>query len=280
MVQNINDLHMKVQEKFAFQRVLFIGLGLLVLSELVVTFGLGRSTSLALSILLKLPAYLFIAGLAMALFRREQDRRQRLERMVTELETSGEHALQLLSAVIDAKDQYTRRHCQGVARWAVALAEELGLPEREVEKVRQAGLLHDIGKIALSEAILRKPGRLTPDEYRLCQDHPEVGYRIINRCATMKDVAEMVLYHQERYDGGGYPRGLSGEKIPLGARILSIADAYDAMRTDRVYRSALPLDRAKAELRRGQGTQFDPSLVDIFLEAIDDRKVARRLYFG
>lgn len=197
--------------------------------------------------------------------------------METRMRCLARDILYTLTAVINTKDSYTLRHCQGVARWATGLAREMGLGHDEVERIRIAGLLHDIGKIGITEILLNKPGRLTPEEYELLKEHPDLGYKILKQMNDMQDVAQMVLYHQERFDGKGYPLGLRGKDIPLGARILAVADAYDAMRTDRVYRRALTVEKAAEELRANSGKQFDPELVEIFLNVADERRATRAL---
>lgn len=173
-----------------------------------------------------------------------------------------------LAEALDLRDTGTATHSQTVARYAAKMAAELGLDDRDVERVRVAGLLHDIGKIGVPDAILNKPGKLTDDEYSEMQRHPEIGARILGS-DVLDDVRHWVLAHHERPDGQGYPYGLSGEQVPLPARILAVADAYEAMTADRVYRKALGPDIARAELERCRGTQFDPEVVDAFLAILD-----------
>jgi HD-GYP domain-containing protein (c-di-GMP phosphodiesterase class II) len=139
------------------------------------------------------------------------------------------------------------------------------LPDSDVNKIKAAGLLHDIGKIGIQEEVLNKPGILTDDEYQEVKKHSEIGYRILNTSPNMSEIAEIVLCHHERWDGKGYPKGRSKTDIPLFARIITIADAYDAMTSDRSYRKALPSSYAKSELIKGSGEQFDPELVDFFV---------------
>lgn len=148
------------------------------------------------------------------------------------------------------------------------MAEHLGMEARDVERVRMAGLLHDIGKIGVPDAILNKPGALTDEEYTEMQRHPEIGARILGS-DVLDDVRHWVLAHHERPDGRGYPFGLAGDQVPLQARILAVADAYEAMTADRVYRKALGHEAARAELERCRGTQFDSAVVDAFLAVLD-----------
>lgn len=169
-----------------------------------------------------------------------------------------------LVAAIDAKDPYTSGHSRSVTHYAVMLAKAMGLSGKEIEQVQYAALLHDVGKIGISGDILNKPGPLDPGEWEIMRKHPEISERIVRQIERMEEVAQMVRSHQERYDGGGYPDGLSGEEIPLGARILAVADAFDAMTSNRPYRRARTNAEALAELRAGAGTQFDPGLVEVF----------------
>jgi diguanylate cyclase (GGDEF)-like protein/putative nucleotidyltransferase with HDIG domain len=174
----------------------------------------------------------------------------------------------LLAETLDLRDVATARHSETVGRYAERIAVELGLPPDHVERVRVAGVLHDIGKLGISDAVLLKPGRLEPHEWEEIERHPELGARILEN-ANLRDVASWVLAHHERIDGAGYPAGLDGEAIPLEGRILAVADAYEAMTVDRPYRSALGAAEARRELLRGSGTQFDPHVVEAFLRVLD-----------
>ena len=166
-----------------------------------------------------------------------------------------------LSQAIDAKDGFTRGHADRVSRIAGAVAREIGLPEREIEQIELAGLLHDIGKIGVEDRILMKPIRLDPDETELMRRHPAYGAAILEPSAALRPLVPMVLSHHENFDGSGYPRGLKGEAIPLGARIIIVADAYEAMTSDRIYRKALGHEKAMAQLEKYKGIQFDPAVV-------------------
>lgn len=185
--------------------------------------------------------------------------------------TEAGHRL-LLSTVmalansLEAKDPYTVGHSQRVADLAQRLAADLGLSENEVEYIRMAGLLHDIGKIGIREAIINKPGPLTPSEYAHIQTHPLISERILIPVAELNGALRMIRNHHERWDGDGYPDGLKELEIPLGARILSIADAYDAMTSQRPYRPPLPHEVALREIEKGAGRHFDPTLSRLFLE--------------
>jgi HD-GYP domain-containing protein (c-di-GMP phosphodiesterase class II) len=166
-----------------------------------------------------------------------------------------------LSQAIDAKDGFTRGHADRVSRIAGAIAREMGMSEREIEQVELAALLHDIGKIGVEDRILMKPSRLEPDETQLMQRHPIYGAAILEPSAALRPLVPLVLHHHENYDGTGYPEGLKGEAIPLGSRIIIVADAYEAMTSDRVYRKAPGHDHAMGQLHRFKGVQFDPKVV-------------------
>jgi diguanylate cyclase (GGDEF)-like protein/putative nucleotidyltransferase with HDIG domain len=177
-------------------------------------------------------------------------------------------AAMLLAETLDLRDVATARHSETVGRYAEQIGQELGLEPVQVERVRVAGVLHDIGKLGISDAVLLKPGSLERHEWEEIMRHPELGARILEH-ANLRDVANWVLSHHERIDGTGYPRSLAGAAIPLEGRILAVADAYEAMTADRPYRRALSQDEARAELRRGAGTQFDPDVVAAFERVLD-----------
>jgi diguanylate cyclase (GGDEF)-like protein len=176
-------------------------------------------------------------------------------------------AAMLLAETLDLRDVSTARHSQTVGRYAEGIARALDLPEERVQRIRAAGVLHDVGKLGIADAVLQKPGPLTDEEWADMRRHPELGARILEH-ANLRDISAWVLAHHERVDGRGYPLGLAGEAIPLEARILAVADAYEAMTADRPYRSALSRDAARAELHACAGTQFDPAVVDAFLRAL------------
>lgn len=178
-----------------------------------------------------------------------------------------------LTAAIDAKDHYTYAHSKNVARYAATLAVALGLNDDQVRTIYAAGLLHDIGKISVSENILRKTGKLSEEEYQIMKDHVNNSIEMIRHLPEMDYLIPAVLGHHERWDGKGYPRGISGEEIPVSARCLAIADVFDAMTTDRPYRKGLPVEYALDELERGSGTQFDPQLTGVFVHLIRSRSI-------
>jgi HD-GYP domain-containing protein (c-di-GMP phosphodiesterase class II) len=178
--------------------------------------------------------------------------------------------LHALTSAIDAKDHYTRGHSERVSQWAQRIARRIGLDEKVVETYRIAGLVHDTGKIGVPETVLLKPGRLTDAEFDQLRRHPQIGYDILSGIAPLADVLPGVLHHHERWDGKGYPHGLKGEAIPQVARILALADTYDAMTSTRSYRAALPMDKVLSEIRDNAGTQFDPALAPVLLELIQE----------
>jgi putative nucleotidyltransferase with HDIG domain len=180
-----------------------------------------------------------------------------------------------LAEALDIRDTGTGQHSQTVGRYAELMARELGFAEEHVERVRLAGVLHDIGKIGIPDCVLSKPGPLDAEEWQEMYTHPEIGARLLSS-PEFDDLRAWILAHHERPDGLGYPNASSGDEIPLEARILAAADAYEAMTADRVYRAALGEDAARAELEAGAGTQFDEEVVAAFLRVLDAAR-ARRL---
>ena len=171
---------------------------------------------------------------------------------------------------IDAKDPYTRGHSRRVAMYAAEIAKRMRLSEDEVQNVYYAGLLHDAGKISVPDAVLNKPGKLTDEERKQIQEHTVAGGKMLKQLSSLRGIRETALYHHERYDGTGYPEGLKGESIPLYARIVGVADSYDAMSSNRVYRRHLNKDEIIEEIQKGSGTQFDPNVVPYMVDMIND----------
>jgi putative two-component system response regulator len=169
-----------------------------------------------------------------------------------------------LTAAIEARHLETGDHCRELGVFGEEMAERLGLDEHERTTIRIGGYLHDVGKIAIADAVLLKPGRLTEAEYEEMKHHAEIGGAIVATHEAMGDIARIVRHHHERWDGAGYPTGMAGTAIPVGARIISVGDAFSAMTSDRVYRNAIGIEEAWRELRRNRGTQFDPEVVDAF----------------
>jgi len=180
-----------------------------------------------------------------------------------------------LTSAIDAKDPYTCGHSDRVARIAVRLAQELGYRPETLSRVYLAGLLHDIGKIGVNDAVLQKPGKLTDQEFELIKTHTKTGFRILSGLKQLEDINKVVLHHHEAWNGSGYPEKLVGEAIPQIARIVAVADAYDAMASDRPYRTRMPNDKIDEIIRAGAGRQWDPEVVEAFFRARDDlREIA------
>ena len=169
-----------------------------------------------------------------------------------------------LNMVLDLKDLKTGLHATRLAEWAVRVAEQLGVGPTELRDIEFASLLHDVGKIGVPDAVLQKPGRLTDDELTTVRKHPEYGWAILRNVPGFERASLLVLHHHERFDGGGYPAGLKGDEIPLGARIVAAVDAFDAMLSNRSYRRGLPLEVAMTRLEASAGTQFDPRIVTHF----------------
>lgn len=181
--------------------------------------------------------------------------------------------LRAMSTAIEARDPYTHGHSERVARVASEIARAMHLSDTACQEIYLAGILHDIGKIGIPDRVLLKAGALEPDEYEIIKKHPEIGYKIIDELGKLKFTLPGILYHHERFDGNGYPHRLKGEEIPLMARILSVSDAFDAMTSSRLYRDAMPTDRAVELLKEGIGTQWDEPVVRACLGWIEDRKL-------
>jgi HD-GYP domain-containing protein (c-di-GMP phosphodiesterase class II) len=170
-------------------------------------------------------------------------------------------------SAVDQKDPYTRHHSELTAIYAATIARAMHLDEEQVKLVYRAALLHDVGKIGIADKILKKPGRLSDEDYEQIQMHPEFSYRILEN-AEMEPIATWTRHHHEHWDGSGYPDGLVGEQIPLGSRIILVADAFEAMTSDRVYRRALGTQQALHELRANAGTQFDPNIAALMIRLV------------
>lgn len=192
-----------------------------------------------------------------------------LEQGMRQLEQSYDVTLEALGNALDLKDAETEGHSKRVTAYTLALGRAMGLNEQHLRIVGRGAFLHDIGKMAIPDAILRKPGKLTEEERAIMRTHSELGYRMIRKIPFLREAAEIVYSHQESYDGSGYPRGLRGEQIHIGARIFSLADTFDAITSNRPYRKANTIAEARRELLRCAGTQFDPSIVDVFVATPD-----------
>jgi energy-coupling factor transport system substrate-specific component len=194
--------------------------------------------------------------------------------LVTQLKDETLKALIGVAEMVDARDSYAYRHSMEVARISNQIATRLGLSLEEVDLINLAGMLHDIGKIGTPDRVLHKPSRLDDDERAVMELHPTEGAKVLQYFSLFRQGADLVLYHQEHFDGTGYPRGLSGESIPVGARIIHVADAYQAMTSDRVYRKALPVEEALRRLRADSGKQFDPEIVEALFDVLAEQGIA------
>jgi putative nucleotidyltransferase with HDIG domain len=192
-------------------------------------------------------------------------------RLYEKLEQSYLSTIVTLSGIAESKDFYTDKHMKDIAEYSVDIARKLGLQETDVENIRMAALLHDLGKVTVPDDILKKPGRLSAEEMEVIRKHPSHGAKMIEPIEPMKDAREIIRHHHEFYDGSGYPDGLKGKDIPLGARIIAVADAFDAMTTNRPYRKALPMDKVVKEMKDFSGIQFDPHIVEIFIEILREK---------
>ena len=182
------------------------------------------------------------------------------------------HVVSALAAAIDAKDPYTNGHSARVAEYTKEIAKRYGYTEKQQEDIYVAGLLHDVGKIGIPDAIINKPSKLTDEEFEIIKTHPAMGARILETIKEMPSLSEGARWHHEKFGGGGYPDGLAGEKISEFARIIAVADSYDAMASRRSYRDVLPQNVVREEIEKGKGTQFDPKFADIMLQMIDEDK--------
>ncbi|MHC4223777.1 MAG: HD domain-containing phosphohydrolase [Planctomycetota bacterium] len=188
-----------------------------------------------------------------------------LEDVLHDLRESYEATLDAMVSAIESRDCETKHHCRRVQSHAVLLGRRLGLTPEQLVDISYGALLHDVGKIGVPDSILLKPGKLSDEDWTIMRQHTLIGHKMISRIKFLKGAADVVLYHHERWDGTGYPYGISGEDIPLPARIFSVIDAYDAITSERVYKRAVPIEGAKKEIERCSGTQFDPKVVEVFL---------------
>lgn len=196
-------------------------------------------------------------------------RTQQWKNALSSLEKSYDMTLEALGDALDAKDAETQEHTRRVTAYTIAIARKMGLSKEEISVIARGAFLHDIGKMAIPDDILKKPGKLTPEEMAEMKEHCYEGFKIVSRIPFLAEAAQIVYSHQEHYDGQGYPRGLKGDQIPLGARIFAIADTLDAMTMDRRYRPAQTFDAARKEIELWSGRQFDPEIVKVFMEMPD-----------
>lgn len=195
-----------------------------------------------------------------------QARTEMLRQAMSELEHSYDVTLEALGDALDLKDSETEGHSKRVTAYTIALARAMGIKPAEIKIIARGAFLHDIGKMAIPDEILRKPGALTPEEQEIMREHTTRGYHILRKIPFLSESAEIVYSHQEHFDGSGYPKALQGAEIPVGARIFAVADTLDAITSDRPYRKARSFDVARQEILRCSGTQFDPAVVEVFLK--------------
>ncbi len=191
----------------------------------------------------------------------------------------GNESVLMMAKALFSKDRRTGEHCHRVAYYAEKLGKAYGFSDAETRNLKKAALLHDIGKIAIPDAVLNKPAKLTGEEYDVMKTHTTAGAEILRGFTIVDHVSDGARYHHERYDGKGYPYGLSGEDIPLYGRIIAICDTFDAMTANRVYRGALDMDQVMEELKKGRGTQFDPYLDDLFMNLIETGEISPQKTF-
>ena len=212
-------------------------------------------------------------GRVMQLEELNRNLEDKVKEKTVQIEQLSFEIISTIASMIEAKDSYTKGHSVRVAEYSALIAQELGWKEEDVQNLKYIALLHDIGKVGIPDNVLNKPGRLTDAEFNIIKSHTTIGGDILKDIETIVDVDAGAKYHHERYDGNGYPSGLKGENIPMVARIIGIADSYDAMDSKRVYRDSLPAEVIRKELVGGRGTQFDPELLDIFVDLLDSGKL-------
>jgi putative nucleotidyltransferase with HDIG domain len=193
-------------------------------------------------------------------------RTEMLRHAMEDLEHSYDVTLEALGDALDLKDSETEGHSKRVTAYTIALARAMGIPPADIKVIARGAFLHDVGKMAIPDEILRKPGTLTTDEQTVMREHCTRGYHMLRKIPFLAGAAEIVFCHQEHFDGSGYPSGIRGHEIPVGARIFAVADTLDAITSDRPYRRARSFDAAREEILRCSGTQFDPSVVEVFLK--------------
>jgi putative nucleotidyltransferase with HDIG domain len=201
-----------------------------------------------------------------------------LEDLLRDLRESYEATLDAMVSAIESRDYETKHHCRRVQAYAILLASRLGVTPEQLTEISYGALLHDVGKIGVPDSILLKPGKLNEEEWQTMRNHTLIGYKMISRIKFLKGAADIVLYHHERCDGAGYPYGISGSDIPIGARIFSVVDTFDAITSKRVYKDAVPIELAKKEIERCSGDQFDPEVVAAFLAISDEELIETRAY--
>ncbi len=193
-----------------------------------------------------------------------------LEKMYASIHKNYSDTINTMRQMVDAKDIYTRGHSDRVSIYSVEIAKAMGKPKDFIERVKVAGLFHDIGKVGIPDSILQKPAPLSKEEYEKVKTHPAMGKSLLSSMTSLEEILDIIECHHERIDGKGYPNGLIGSQIPEEAKIISVADTFDAMTSRRTYRDSMTLEEAIAELKRCKGTQFDPEIVDVFIGVLDN----------
>jgi diguanylate cyclase (GGDEF)-like protein/putative nucleotidyltransferase with HDIG domain len=261
------------KEKFGWLTPYYISMGLIAYALILgyqTTGFLGLAVIMIPLLMLRLSVKQYIDR-TITMVNELRGKNQLLESSSDEISLLNEDLLIALAEVIDLRDPFTLGHSQYVTRYSVLIAKKLGLPQESLDLIRNAGLLHDIGKIGIPDAILLKPFPLTRQEYRKIQKHTTLGSDILEKAHSLKHLAPIIRHHHERYDGGGYPDRLKGQDIPIEARIIAIADAVEAMASDRPYRRALSFNRIEEELKRNSGSQFDPMIIETMLQILMER---------
>jgi len=254
----------------------FLGLALAVAYQQIGVTGLLAFAAPPLMMRLAMKQYVDQTTRSVAILKRKNEQLHKANReilaMTERLKETYDATLEALAAALDARDSETGGHSSRVTVYTMDMARELGVTENSDEwlDIERASLLHDVGKIGVSDAILNKPGPLTSEEWQQMRKHPAIGYEMLKDVKFLSTAADIVYSHHERYDGKGYPTGLKGEDAPLGARIFAVADAFDAMTSNRPYRRALAVDKACEEITSNSGTQFDPSVVEAFLHCLPE----------
>jgi putative nucleotidyltransferase with HDIG domain len=261
------------KEKFSWLTPYYIAMGLIAYALILgyQTTGLvGLAVILIPLLMLRLSVKQYIDR-TITMVNELRGKNNLLESNSQEINKLNEDLLKALAEVIDLRDPFTLGHSQYVTRYSVLIAKKLGLPQERIDLIRNAGLLHDIGKIGIPDEILLKPYPLTKEEFMIIQRHTTLGADILQKAHSLKHLSPIVRHHHERYDGSGYPDRLKGQDIPIEARIIAIADAVEAMASDRPYRRALSFDKIKEELKRNSSTQFDPVITEIILQILQER---------
>ncbi|MCK4520094.1 MAG: HD-GYP domain-containing protein [Candidatus Omnitrophica bacterium] len=246
--------------------IIFIAIGLHLYAIKAYPQAIIISSEIILGIVLVLVAYLWVQEL------RDRYRLQALNKALVSAQKQLQQAeidtITVLILTEEAKDSYVRGHTKRVARYSLAIATAMGFSKEDQDVIERAGILHDLGKIGISDSILKKPGKLNDEEWKIMKSHPQRGLEILKPLKFLPVEKEIILHHHERYAGGGYPDGIKGEAIPIGARIMAVADTFDAMNSARSYRKPLSKEAILSELKKVSGGQLDPSAVSIFLDLL------------